>query len=106
MEDVQDEMVQEVMAQKGYLDWEGDGVDFVELRRGEFLMPGFVDTHTVSLHHIGVWKDECLSVSLWVLACASDSEYWKVSTLVRRYPYRSDFDQFVVSAQRAAIRTP
>lgn len=44
VDNVPDSMVQEVMAQKGCLD---EDVDFVTLRRGEFLVPGFVDTHTV-----------------------------------------------------------
>ena len=41
-EDIAASMVQEAMAQKGSLD-----ADLVELKRGEFIMPGFVDTHTV-----------------------------------------------------------
>lgn len=49
VDDVPDSMVQEVMAQKGCLD--GDDVDFVTLKKGEFLLPGFVDTHTVSSGH-------------------------------------------------------
>lgn len=35
--------LQEVMARRGV-----EGAQVVEVRRGEFLMPGFVDTHTVS----------------------------------------------------------
>ncbi|KAF7338165.1 Guanine deaminase [Mycena venus] len=41
VEDVEDSMVQETMAAHGYID-----VDVVCLREGEFLMPGFFDTHT------------------------------------------------------------
>ncbi|KAJ7063430.1 hypothetical protein C8F01DRAFT_1055762 [Mycena amicta] len=40
-ENVEDSMVQEVMANHGYVD-----VDVVCLRAGEFLIPGFIDTHT------------------------------------------------------------
>ncbi|EIN07156.1 Metallo-dependent hydrolase [Punctularia strigosozonata HHB-11173 SS5] len=39
--DVQDSMVQQVMAERGYTE-----ADVVVLKRGEFIMPGFVDTHT------------------------------------------------------------
>lgn len=42
VDDVEDSMVQEVMSQKGCVD-----AEVVPLREGEFLMPGFVDTHTV-----------------------------------------------------------
>lgn len=35
--------LQDVLAKHGV-----EGAEIVELRRGEFLMPGFVDTHTVS----------------------------------------------------------
>ncbi|KAI0054022.1 Metallo-dependent hydrolase [Auriscalpium vulgare] len=40
-EDVHDSAVQDVLAQHGAQD-----AAFVELKHGEFLMPGFVDTHT------------------------------------------------------------
>lgn len=61
MDDVPDAMVQEVMAQKGLV-LDGDEVDFVTLKRGEFLVPGFVDTHTVSLSRYSHWISEGLSV--------------------------------------------
>ncbi|KAF4603768.1 hypothetical protein EYR40_000940 [Pleurotus pulmonarius] len=41
VDDVEDSMVLEVMSQKGCVD-----AEVVPLREGEFLMPGFVDTHT------------------------------------------------------------
>ncbi|KAJ7271938.1 hypothetical protein B0H12DRAFT_1044019 [Mycena haematopus] len=41
VEDVEDSMVQETMAAHGYID-----IDVVCLREGEFIMPGFCDTHT------------------------------------------------------------
>lgn len=42
VEDVVDSMVQEVMAQHGWVDTE-----VIELKQGEFIIPGFIDTHTV-----------------------------------------------------------
>ncbi|TFY78765.1 hypothetical protein EWM64_g5243, partial [Hericium alpestre] len=41
VDDVPDSMVQEVLAQKGSVD-----ADVIALKHGEFIMPGFVDTHT------------------------------------------------------------
>ncbi|EPQ58278.1 guanine deaminase [Gloeophyllum trabeum ATCC 11539] len=40
---VPDALVQDVMARKGLV---GDDVQVVQLKKGEFLMPGFIDTHT------------------------------------------------------------
>ena len=44
--DVDVTRLEEVLGKYGL---ERDGVDVVELAEGEFLSPGFVDTHTVSL---------------------------------------------------------
>jgi guanine deaminase len=44
VEDVPPSELQNVLASKGC-----DDADVTELRHGEFLLPGFVDTHTVSL---------------------------------------------------------
>lgn len=44
VDDVPDSMVQEVMAKNGCTD-----ANVIPLRTGEFLMPGFIDTHTVRL---------------------------------------------------------
>ena len=41
-DDVDPSMLQDILAGKGLFD-----VDVIELKHGEFLMPGFVDTHTV-----------------------------------------------------------
>jgi guanine deaminase len=41
-EDVESSSLQNVLAAHGWLN-----ADVVELRLGEFLLPGFVDTHTV-----------------------------------------------------------
>lgn len=43
VEDVQGPMVKEVMSQKGCID-----AEVVSLKAGEFIIPGFVDTHSVS----------------------------------------------------------
>lgn len=43
MEDVADSMVQEIMFQKGYPE-----AEVIALKHGEFIIPGFIDTHTVS----------------------------------------------------------
>ena len=42
VEDVVDAMVQEVMSQKGCLE-----AEVITLKHGEFIIPGFIDTHTV-----------------------------------------------------------
>jgi len=42
VEDVLSSMVQETLIQKGCID-----LDVVTLKHGEFIMPGFIDTHTV-----------------------------------------------------------
>lgn len=46
VDDVESSMVQVTLAEKGLVD-----VDVTELRTGEFIMPGFVDTHTVRTLH-------------------------------------------------------
>jgi len=43
-EDVQSSQLQEILAQNGYTDLSAS--NFIELKEGEFLMPGFIDTHT------------------------------------------------------------
>lgn len=45
IEDVTDSMVQEMMSQKGCLE-----AELITLKHGEFIIPGFVDTHTVSTY--------------------------------------------------------
>lgn len=45
--DVPASSLQNVLAKYGLVD--AQDVDMVELKQGEFLMPGFIDTHTVSL---------------------------------------------------------
>jgi guanine deaminase len=43
-EDVQSSQVQELLVKHDYT---GPGVSFTQLKDGKFLMPGFIDTHTV-----------------------------------------------------------
>lgn len=47
--DVPSSEVQEILAKHGVVDTAD--LDIVELKHGEFIMPGFVDTHTVSWKH-------------------------------------------------------
>jgi guanine deaminase len=48
VDDVEDSMVQEVLARNGlYVDSDSN-VEMCVLKEGEFLMPGLIDTHTVS----------------------------------------------------------
>ena len=42
VDDVEPHALQEVLAAKGHVD-----TDVLALRDGEFIMPGFIDTHTV-----------------------------------------------------------
>lgn len=46
-EDVPASAVQEVATKHGW-DVHDSSIEFIESRVGEWLMPGFVDTHTVS----------------------------------------------------------
>ena len=43
-EDVPAAVLQDTLAKHGIL---VEDVDLIELKRGEFLLPGFIDTHTV-----------------------------------------------------------
>lgn len=42
VDDVEESLVQETMSQKGYID-----VDVIPLKDSQFIIPGFIDTHTV-----------------------------------------------------------
>lgn len=48
MDDVDPASLQEAALSKGW-SLDDPSVDFVELSEGEFLCPGFVDTHTVRI---------------------------------------------------------
>ena len=49
-QDVPASVLQDALARHGVLD--AADVDLVELKYGEFLLPGFIDTHTVSVRYI------------------------------------------------------
>lgn len=53
LDDVDSASIQDAMLSKG---WQIEDVDFVELSFGQWIMPGFVDTHTVRLLHAGFTK--------------------------------------------------
>ena len=46
-EDVPPSVLQDTLANHGFVD---SDFELVELKHGEFLLPGFIDTHTVSVH--------------------------------------------------------
>ena len=46
--DVPASSLQDVLAKHGYVDTAA--LNIVELKSGEFLLPGFIDTHTVCVH--------------------------------------------------------
>lgn len=50
-EDVQSSQLQDIIAQSGYADL---GASFIQLKEGQFLMPGLIDTHTVRPRVISV----------------------------------------------------
>ena len=60
-EDVQESALLNVLAQHGSL-----GIPLVSLRHGEFILPGFVDTHTVR-----VFLSEAVAVRLRVFCSSS-----------------------------------
>lgn len=70
VEDVQDDEIQEVMTQRGCLD-----ATVVALKHGEFIMPGFIDTHTVCP------SPQCYArvTEIAPVACPSSSKYREVS---------------------------
>lgn len=97
IDNVPDSMVQEVLAQKGLVG-EGANVDFVSLKKGDFLVPGFVDTHTVRLSsslrllrlllRVDIVSVEfCGVAGMLYIACATDAEYREVSIYPSSYPY-------------------
>ena len=61
-DDVPAGALQEVLARHGVL---SEAVDIVELKHGEFLMPGFIDTHIVSAN-----------IPLCRIACAQGLLSW------------------------------
>lgn len=77
IDDVDPASLQEAALTKG---WSLDDVDFVELSEGEFLCPGFVDTHTVRTFRFS--RKQCNVELIWrgrELACTAVPEYGHVS---------------------------
>lgn len=77
-EDVSASALQDILAKHG----QTGAVDLVELKTGEFLMPGFVDTHAVSLLP-SVSGRLHAERSDGGIACSSGAECWQVGTLYR-----------------------
>lgn len=73
--DVADSMVQETMSQKGCLD---GGITI--LKPGEFIVPGFIDTHTVSYRFLGFQLKCLIRYIMDFLACSTGSEFGDVSS--------------------------
>lgn len=48
-EDADSSELQDVLAKHGIVDAAAADIEVVELKFGEFLLPGFIDTHTVSI---------------------------------------------------------
>lgn len=76
-EDVPASELQQVLAKHGYSSLEdyNNDMDLVGLKLGEFLMPGFVDTHTVRAYPSLHWFSgpEILMRTHWCSACATVS---------------------------------
>jgi hypothetical protein len=70
VDEVPGHVLQETLAAKSCVD-----ADIIELRAGEFLLPGFIDTHTVSR------PSQLNRVSLRLtfhVACGTIPKHWKV----------------------------
>ena len=74
-ENVESSGLQDLLASKGLFD-----VDVIELKNGEFLLPGFVDTHTVGSYHSGGQR---LFTDTMSPARTSIPEHRKVSTIIQ-----------------------
>ena len=77
-DDVQSHTLQDTLSKHG-VDLSSN-VDLIELKDGEFLLPGFIDTHTVSLPCVStitfIWCAFCSL--LCSLACSAGDQYWQV----------------------------
>ena len=75
LDNVEESDLQEKLASLGLVD-----VEVVALKDGEFLLPGFIDTHTVSLPCVSritfIWCAFCSL--LCSLACSAGDQYWQV----------------------------
>lgn len=76
VEDVPAHELESVLAQKGYSTVD---IDLVELKKGEFLMPGFVDTHTVSSISSFALSGGDRELMNVVIACTAGSKHRNVS---------------------------
>lgn len=74
-EEVLPHQLQDELARRGCL-----SEDLVELKDGDFLIPGFIDTHTVLSSYSRPISDRC-STFLIIIARTSSSEYGNVSLL-------------------------
>jgi len=72
VEDVEPHSLQETLASKGYID-----AQVVPLKEGQFIIPGFIDTHTVTSTLLST-RDRISNAYLY-LARTSSSEYGNVS---------------------------
>jgi hypothetical protein len=75
VEDVVDSMVQEIMSQKGCSE-----AEVISLKRREFIIPGFIDTHTVSVQPRPCCRKADLNLCI---ACTSSPEHGDVSSTHR-----------------------
>ncbi len=77
-DDVAADEVQSVLARNGAA---LESVDIVHLKLGEFIIPGFVDTHIVSLpkHRVASGRNRGVLILIaHNIACAASTEPWKV----------------------------
>lgn len=68
--DIIDSLIQETLLKQGYGGI--DDVEFVVLSKGQFIMPGLVDTHTVS--DVSIFCIEHLCWDIETIACTSGTE--------------------------------
>ena len=73
-EDVPSHAVQEALAKYGIV---GEDIQLVELKTGEFLLPGFIDTHTVRTITSSS-PVKLVNITLNRSACTAAPKYWKV----------------------------
>ena len=72
-ENVHPSSVQDVLARHGSLD-----TPLISLKYGEFILPGFIDTHTVRV--TPSTRRTMFIIDRRSTACTSGAEHWQVST--------------------------
>lgn len=83
-DDVAVDDIQSILARHGAA---SESVDLVHLKLGEFLIPGFVDTHIVSLRSAASGRGRGVLIPInYMIACAASPEPWKVCGLVAPCP--------------------